>query len=222
MGQDAKGRPIVPTNGRVTLPAGKKVVVDRCLSSLGTDFTQIIVPETSQLVFASNVDITFRVSSILVRGALRIGSPLCRVGSRILIEMPPRYSELPNNEYGIIADVGEVDLHGANTYGASWTRLSATANAGATSLSVQADVSGWLPGSQLLLTSSRFKDEIQNQNEIITISRATVGLLYWIGQPLGCRALAGSLGRPLADSLARASLARSPEVDDRAGIPAQL
>ena len=170
MGMDSAGRPNIPTRGRVTLPAGKKVVVDRCLAQLAHDFTQIVIPETSELLFASNFDITFKVSSILVFGALRIGSPACRVGSRILIEMRPRYSELPNREYGIIADSGEVDLHGANRFGSAWTRLSATANAGATTLSVQTDVSGWLPGTQVVVTSSNFKDDVQNQNEIMTVS----------------------------------------------------
>lgn len=167
-----EGRPFIPRSGRVTLPVGKKVLVDECLAQLDTDFTQIIVPETSELIFASNSDLELRVSSILVRGALRIGSPNCRVGSRILIEMPPRYGEVPNYQYGIIADSGEVDMHGANLFGSSWTRLGATANAGATTITVQADVGGWLPGQQILLTSSSFKDEVQNQNEILTIKNA--------------------------------------------------
>lgn len=167
-----EGRPFIPRSGRVTLPVGKKVLVDECLAQLDTDFTQIIVPETSELIFSSNSDLKLRVSSILVRGALRIGSPNCRVGSRILIEMPPRYGEVPNYQYGIIADSGEVDMHGANLFGSSWTRLGATANAGATTITVQADVGGWLPGQQILLTSSSFKDEVQNQNEIMTIKNA--------------------------------------------------
>ena len=167
-----EGRPYIPTRGRVTLPVGKKVLVDKCLSDRDTDFTQIIIPETSQLIFVSNYDINLRVSSILVRGALRIGSPQCRVGSRILIEMPPRYDELPNHQYGIIADSGEVDLHGANLFGSSWTRLGATANAGDSTITVQADVGGWRPGQQILLTSSSFKDEVQNQNEIMTVKNA--------------------------------------------------
>ena len=171
-GGDTQNRPYVPSSGRVTLPVGKKVLVDKCLSDRDTDFTQIIIPETSELIFASNYDVKLRVSSILVRGALRIGSPQCRVGSRILIEMPPRYGELPNNEYGIIADSGEVDLHGANLFGSSWTRLGATANPGDTRITVDADVSGWRPGQQILLTSSTFKDEVQNQNEIMTIRNA--------------------------------------------------
>lgn len=167
-----EGRPFIPRSGRVTLPVGKKVLVDECLAQLDTDFTQIIVPETSELIFASNYDLKLRVSSILVRGALRIGSPKCRVGSRILIEMPPRYGEVPNYQYGIIAESGEVDMHGANLFGSSWTRLGATANAGATTITVQADVGGWLPGQQILLTSSSFKDEVQNQNEILTVKNA--------------------------------------------------
>jgi hypothetical protein len=167
-----EGRPFIPRSGRVTLPVGKKVLVDECLAQLDTDFTQIIVPETSELIFSSNSDLKLRVSSILVRGALRIGSPKCRVGSRILIEMPPRYGEVPNYQYGIIADSGEVDMHGANLFGSSWTRLGATANAGATTITVQADVGGWLPGQQILLTSSSFKDEVQNQNEILTVKNA--------------------------------------------------
>lgn len=158
----------IPSGGTVYLPVGKKILLDACEQTTSSVFTKIVIPDTSELIFP-NADIKITVSSILVRGALRIGSNECRLGANIQIVMPPN-NEVPNLEYGIIADTGQVDIHGASDYGPLWTRLAKSVQAGDTSLEIKTNIQRWRPGQQILVTTSYFKDEEKNENEILEIT----------------------------------------------------
>ena len=168
--------PEVPTDGVVILPVGKKVLLDQCGYTRNAYITQIVVPETSELIFP-NEDMELKVTSILVRGALRIGSSRCRIGASIKITMPPN-NLIDKLRYGIIADTGEVDIHGSSGFGAPWTRLEKTALPGDTSIKVQTRVDFWRPGQQILITTSQFKDEVFNQNEVVEIASVSGDTLY--------------------------------------------
>lgn len=157
----------IPSGGSVYLPVGKKVILDACSQTTSGTFTRIVIPDTSELIFA-NADIKISVSSILVRGALRIGSDTCHLGANIQIVMPPS-NEVTNLEYGIIADKGQVDIHGSSNSGPLWTRLAKSVSAGDVSLTLKTNIQKWKPGQQLLVTTSYFKDEEKNENEVLEI-----------------------------------------------------
>ncbi|KAI8104351.1 hypothetical protein M9434_002909 [Picochlorum sp. BPE23] len=169
--------------GRIVIPIGRKVLLEPC-STLGQTarFSQIVVPETSELVFA-NKDMELFVSSILVRGKLSIGSDTCRIGAQIMIVMEPS-EKIDELEYGIISDKGEVDIHGRD-YGVTWTRLAETALKGDSVIVLQTSAveDSWQPGQQILITTSQFKDEIFNENEIVEIDRV-VGNRITLKSPL--------------------------------------
>jgi len=141
--------------GQIVIPVGKKVLLEPC-STVGETarYSQIVVPETSELVFA-NKDMELFVSSIVVRGKLSIGSETCRIGAHIKIVMEPSV-KIDNFEYGLISDKGEVDIHGRD-YGVTWTRLAETAKKGDSVIVLQTDAveGSWLPGQQRLLRSTR-------------------------------------------------------------------
>ncbi len=160
----------VPSGGTVYLPVGKKIILDSCPQTTSGTFTQIVIPDTSELIF-DNADIKVSVTSILVRGALRIGSELCWLGAVIQIVMPPN-NQVSNLEYGIIADKGQVDIHGASN-GPLWTRLAKSVAAGDSSISIATNIQQWKPGQQVLVTTSYFKDEEKNENEIMEISSSS-------------------------------------------------
>lgn len=161
----------IPSGGRVVLPAGKKILLDQCQATKSGTFTQIVIPDTSELIFP-NEDMEVRVTSILVRGSLRIGSHSCRLSANIKIVMPPN-DQIGKLEYGIIADSGQVDIHGASDYGPAWTRLASSVRAGDTSLIIKTNIQNWKPGQQILVTTSYFKDEERNENEVLEIASSS-------------------------------------------------
>lgn len=169
--------------GQIVIPVGEKVLLEPC-STVGETarYSQIVVPETSELVFA-NKDMELFVSSIVVRGKLSIGSETCRIGAHIKIVMEPSV-KIDNFEYGLISDKGEVDIHGRD-YGVTWTRLSETVKKGDSVIALQTDAveGSWLPGQQILITTSQFKDEVFNENEIAEIDKI-VGNTITLKSPL--------------------------------------
>lgn len=152
--------------GQVVLPLGKRVLLEPCAVEGNPVFTQILIPQSSELIFA-NANMNLTVSSILVRGALRIGGPRCRVGAKIRISFPLSQKIEPLH-YGIIADRGVLEMHGVN-FKLSWTRLAATAKAGDNVITIQEQARKWRAGQQIMIATSIFKDEIENQNEVATI-----------------------------------------------------
>lgn len=152
--------------GQIILPLGKRVLLEPCAVEGNPVFTQILIPQSSELIFA-NANMNLTVSSILVRGALRIGGPRCRIGAKIRITFPPSMKVEPLH-YGIIADRGVLEMHGMN-FKQSWTRLAATAKAGDTVITLQEGSKKWRAGQLIMIATSIFKDEIENQNEVATI-----------------------------------------------------
>ena len=61
---------------------------------------------------------------------------------------------------------GSIDLHG--TQFKTWTRLAATIKGGTGALALQEEVD-WSPGQLIVVSTSIWKDELFNQNEVHTI-----------------------------------------------------
>jgi len=73
---------------------------------------------------------------------------------------------------GITAtDSGTLDIHG-KLYTPTWTRLASTVPAGNSTVVLQ-DAVDWQPGQLIVVATSTFKDEINNQNEVATITEVS-------------------------------------------------
>lgn len=64
-----------------------------------------------------------------------------------------------------------MDLHGRK-FAPTWTRLSETADAGSRGIVLQDDVD-WRVGQHIVVTTSIFKDEFDNQNEVRAIAEVS-------------------------------------------------
>lgn len=75
----------------------------------------------------------------------------------------------------VLKPSGSLDVHGT-VLGPTWTRLRETAAAGGRALRLQEAVR-WAPGDRIVLTSTFWQDEIQNQNqnEVLTVANVTDG-----------------------------------------------
>jgi len=139
-------------NSHVTLPENTKVLISSC--SLKNKYKTITVPESSQLIF-SDANINLRVSSIYVYGKLRVGSPTCRIRSKVTITLTG--NAINNDEKGIIAFSGSMlDIHGM-MHQPTWTSLAKRANIGDKVLWLQRCV-GWAKGDQIVITTTEYKD----------------------------------------------------------------
>jgi hypothetical protein len=127
----------------VTLPANSKVVVGACSFAATPTFTYIRIPATSQLIFADQA-LVLNVGSIIVDGQLRMGSPTCRLNSKITLTFSrPQGSPVTDADFGIqVGASGRLDMHGRQ-YSPTWTNLAATAPAGATSITLKNNVAQW-------------------------------------------------------------------------------
>src|SRR5690606_35023040 len=74
---------------------------------------------------------------------------------------------------GIMISGGTLNLHGDRTH--TWTKLSATANAGATSIQVL-DASGWRVGDEIILASTDYDPRQAEKRTIAAIDGNTFTL----------------------------------------------
>ncbi|MEW5305209.1 MAG: hypothetical protein WDW36_007766 [Sanguina aurantia] len=120
-----------------------------------------------QLIF-NDENLNLTVGAIYISGKMWIGGPLCRMASSITITFPPSYN-VPSTDLGLQVRMGgSLDIHGAY-FTPTWTRLSSTAQAGNNWVSLQSAVN-WRPGQLVVITTSIFRDEYDNQNEVMRIS----------------------------------------------------
>ncbi|GMH41817.1 hypothetical protein BSKO_09727 [Bryopsis sp. KO-2023] len=160
----------VPTPGEwVTLPQWKKVLVTSCSVKSWETYAAIVVPQNSELIF-SDEDIHMSVGVIYVHGRMRIGSQQCRILSSITITFNYiQNKKVPFKDLGIIVTKsGQLDVHGKRYY-PTWTRLAKTASAGSNYAELQEAVD-WQPGQMVFVTTTVWKDEWDNQNEVLTLS----------------------------------------------------
>lgn len=144
--------------------------------SASTLIRRLHIPETSELIFADQPG-AFRVTDVMVHGALRLGSPTCRLQSNIEFEFDtdepmPNSAAVIAERMGLgimVAETGVLDMFG-RLYQPTWTRLAATASAGASALSL-AEVVDWEPGQKLVIaTSHRVDYPFADENEVRTIA----------------------------------------------------
>ncbi|KIY91608.1 hypothetical protein MNEG_16356 [Monoraphidium neglectum] len=108
---------------------------------------------------------TFKI--IDVSGSLIIGTPSCPIQSALVFTVPGG-----DATFGINALPGsKVDIHGT-FIGRTWTRLASTAAAGAKALLLKEPVQ-WAAGDKLFVATTLWKDELLNQNEVMTVASVT-------------------------------------------------
>jgi hypothetical protein len=188
---------VIPTAGaNVNIPIGKSVVLR---SSSNGVLGKVTIPATSSLIIgrsgsAGAAPILFNATGIFVAGSLVAGSPECPIDwPRIEITLHGSRgattkinADRPMWRKGI-AVIGTLDLHGA-PLARSWTRLSAAASAGDSSVALQ-DAVNWPPGGEVLVVSTALKDSRDwHRNEVRTLkSLGNAGRRLFLSSPLGSR-----------------------------------
>ncbi|KAI3428632.1 hypothetical protein D9Q98_007455 [Chlorella vulgaris] len=156
-----------PSN-TIVLPSASKVLLGACMLQQGATYRQIVVPAGSELIFADE-DMALDVGSIIVSGAMRAGGPTCRLASRLTLAFHALPGINPIDMALRVTPGGTLDLHG-KLFEPTWTRLAQTATAGSSTLQLQDAALGWEPGQQAMVATTIWKDEQENQNEVVTVA----------------------------------------------------
>jgi len=124
------------------------------------------------------VDLEINTDWILLRGLLQIGSEdnpfLNQATITLLDNVPDEAVDGGMGDRGIMVMGGTLELHGARSH--TWTKLTQTANAGATEIAVL-DASGWQVGDDIVLASTDFASTQAEKKTIAAINGNTITLV---------------------------------------------
>jgi cell migration-inducing and hyaluronan-binding protein len=161
----------VPTAGAsVTVPAGATFLLDVSPPPLGT------LSVEGTLVFADR-DLALTATAIRVRGTLRVGTETRPFTRRATITLTG--AEGGDSTPGLtskalaVLEGGTLDLHGAPRVG--WTRLAATAPAGAAQLQLEREVD-WAAGDRIVLAPTDFEPAQYDEAVVKEVAGRTVTL----------------------------------------------
>ena len=162
----------VPRAGdKVTIPAGKEVVLDVSPPALGS------LSIDGKLSFADNRDLELTTEWIALHGELEIGTaarPHTRKATITLTNTVPDEEPMKDmGDRGIMIMGGTLNLHGDRTN--AWTKLASTANAGATSIQVL-NAAGWRVGDEIVLASTDYDPRQAERRTIAAIKGNTITL----------------------------------------------
>jgi cell migration-inducing and hyaluronan-binding protein len=153
----------VPRAGdKVTIPAGKQVVLDVSPPALGS------LTIEGKLSFADTRDLELTSEWIVLHGELEIGTearPHTRKATITLTNNVKDEEPMKDmGDRGIMIMGGTLNLHGDRTN--AWTKLASTANSGSTSIQVL-NAAGWRVGDEIVLASTDY-DPRQAERRTIT------------------------------------------------------
>jgi hypothetical protein len=152
----------VPAAGeQVTIDSGKDVVLDVSPPALGG------ITINGKLRFADNADLELSTEWIMIHGELEIGTEAKPFQHKATITLTDNVKDeqlMGMGDRGIMLSGGTLNLHGNRNN--TWTKLSATAAAGATSIEVL-NAAQWQVGDVIVLASTDFDPR---QAETRTIS----------------------------------------------------
>ena len=167
----------VPVAGdKVTIDAGKEVVLDVNTPPLNG------LTINGKLSFANNKDVELTTEWIMLHGELEIGTEKAPHTRKATITFTDNVKgedisgvggTTDRVDRGIMLMGGTLNLHGDRTN--SWTKLSSTANAGATSIQVL-NAAGWRVGDEIVLASTDFDPRQAERRNIAAISGNTITL----------------------------------------------
>ena len=163
---------VVPAAGAdVTIPAGTAILLD------------VSPPPLKSLVIDGALefdrrDLALVAERIQVAGTLRVGTESSPFMERATITLTGTAEgtdpalALRSKAIAVMAG-GTLDLHGAPRVG--WTRLAATAPAGATEITLERDVD-WRAGDRIVLTATDFEPAQYDEAEVTAVSGRRVTL----------------------------------------------
>ncbi len=162
----------VPAAGdKVVIGKDKDVVLDvspPALGGLSIDGT---------LRFSNNADLELTTEWIMLHGELAIGTeakPHTRKATITLTDNVKGEEVMVGmGDRGIMISGGTLNLHGSTTN--TWSKLSATANAGATAIQVL-NAKGWKVGDEIVLASTDFDPRQAERRTIAAISGNNITL----------------------------------------------
>src|SRR5687767_512622 len=162
----------VPAAGdKVIIGKDKHVVLDVSPPALGG------LSIDGKLSFSNNADLELTTEWIMLHGELAIGTegkPHTRKATITLTDNVKGEEVMAGmGDRGIMIAGGTLNLHGATTN--AWSKLSATANAGATSIQVL-DARGWKVGDEIVLASTDFDPRQAERRTITSIRGNTITL----------------------------------------------
>src|SRR5687768_9637257 len=167
----------VPRAGdKVTIPAGKDVVLDVSPPALGG------VTIEGKLSFANDADLELTTEWVMLHGELEIGTEARPHTRKATIALTNTVKDEDIGgmggtndrvDRGILLMGGTLNLHGDRKH--TWTRLAQTAAAGSTSIQVL-DASGWRAGDEIVLASTDFDPRQAERRTISAIRGNTITL----------------------------------------------
>src|SRR6187402_125785 len=162
----------VPAAGdKVIIGKDKDVVLDVSPPPLGG------LSIDGKLTFSNNADLELTTEWIMLHGELAIGTearPHTRKATITLTDNVKGEDVMVGmGDRGIMISGGTLNLHGSTTN--TWSKLSATANAGATSIQVL-DAKGWKVGDEIVLASTDFDPRQAERRTISAISGNNITL----------------------------------------------
>src|SRR6187200_3740534 len=161
----------VPVAGdKVEIASGKEVILDVSPPALNG------LTINGKLTFADNADLELTTEWVMIHGELAIGTeakPYTRKATITLTNNVKDEQLMGMGDRGIMLSGGTLNLHGDRTN--SWTKLSATANAGATSIQVL-NAAQWRAGDEIVLASTDFNPRQAERRKITAVSGNTITL----------------------------------------------
>ena len=161
----------VPAAGdKVVIATGKRVILDVSPPALGG------LTINGTLTFADNADVELTTEWIMLHGELAIGTeakPHTRKATITLTDTVKEEEMMGMGDRGIMIAGGTLNLHGDRSH--TWSKLAATADAGATSIQVL-DAAGWRVGDEIVLASTDYDPRQAERRRIAAVSGNTLTL----------------------------------------------
>ncbi len=162
----------VPAAGdKVIIGRDKNVVLDVSPPALGG------LSIDGKLTFSNDTDLELTTEWIMLHGELQIGTearPHTRKATITFTDHVKGEGVMAGmGDRGIMISGGTLNLHGDRTH--TWTKLAATANAGATSIRVL-DASGWKVGDEIVLASTDYDPRQAERRTVTAIDGNTLTL----------------------------------------------
>jgi hypothetical protein len=155
----------VPAAGeKVEIASGKEVILDVSPPQLNG------LTINGKLTFADKSDLTLSTEWVMVHGELQIGTearPFTHKATITLTDNVKGEQLMGMGDRGIMLSGGTLNLHGDRTN--TWTKLAATANAGATSIEVL-NAAQWRVGDEIVLASTDYDPRQAEKRRITAIS----------------------------------------------------
>ena len=165
------GRKVPAAGDKVTIAKDQNVILDVNTPALGG------VTIDGKLSFADNADVELTTEWVMLHGELEVGTEARPHSRKATITFTDNVKGedvmVGMGDRGIMISGGTLNLHGNRTH--TWTKLSKTAEAGATSIDVL-NAAGWRVGDEIVLASTDYDPRQAERRTITAIRGNTITL----------------------------------------------